>query len=305
MASVYAIVPVFIIILCGYLCRRYHFPGDGFWQGAEKLTYFVLFPALLVSKMATADLGGINFLNPLLVTVLLYSSITFLFVLAKPFLQLSSPQFTSVYQGGIRFNTYIGLAIANSLYGAEGLVVAVIIASIMIPLINISCVLLMEYYSGQGSSPLRIGKSIISNPLILACLIGMGINVTDFPIPDVISEAISIFARAALPLGLLTVGAALVLRSIQSSIKPLLIASLAKFLILPAIAMGLCAIFAIEPMVRNAFLIFTVLPTATASYVLAKQLGGDHQLMATIITGQTLAAVVLIPLMLVVFSLSP
>ncbi|MGH1439657.1 MAG: AEC family transporter [Cellvibrionaceae bacterium] len=304
MAAVYAIIPVFIIIFCGYLCRRYRFPGDDFWSGAEKITYFLLFPALLVSKMATANLSGIAFFWPLIVAVLLYLSITLIFVLLKPVLSIGNAQFTSVYQGGMRFNTYIGLAVANSLYGPEGLIVAVIVASIMIPMINVSCVLLLEYYSdkAEGNTQKRIVKSLITNPLILACLIGMGINLSGISMPAVIEEALNIFSRAALPLGLLTVGAALVLNSIKASIKPIIISSIAKFIVLPSIAMGLCYLFPIEPMIRNAILVFTVLPTATASYVLAKQLGGDHELMATIITVQTLLAGVLMPFMFIVFA---
>jgi malonate transporter len=94
-----------------------------------------------------------------------------------------------------------------------------------------------------------------------------------------------------------------VLNSIKASIRPILISSIAKFLILPAIAMGLCILISVEPMVRNAMLVFTILPTATASYVLAKQLGGDYELMATIITVQTLLAGLLMPIMLIVFAL--
>jgi len=303
MAAVYAIIPVFIIILCGYLCRRYHFPDDGFWRGAEKITYFLLFPSLLVSKMATANLSGIEFFWPVIVVVLLYVVITIIFVVLKPFFDFKNSQFTSVYQGGMRFNTYIGLAVASSLYGTEGLVLAVIVASIMIPMINICCVLLLEYYSDndQGHTHKRILRSVITNPLILACLIGMGINLSGLSIPGVIIETLDIFSKAALPLGLLTVGAALVLNSIKASAKPIVVSSISKFFILPTIAMGLCTLFSIEPMVRDTILVFTVLPTATASYVLAKQLGGDYELMATIITVQTLLAGILMPVMVITF----
>jgi predicted permease len=300
MAATYAIIPVFLIILGGYVCRLYQFPDDNFWQGAEKITYFLLFPSLLVSKMATADLSGIAFLWPIVVLALMYLAITLVFVLLKPAVTLENKSFTSVYQGGTRFNTYIGLAVSNALYGAEGLIVAVIVASIMIPIVNVFCVLVLEYYNDNhdNSSSTRIAKSVVANPLILSCALGMGINVSGIAIPAVFMEALTIFARAALPLGLLTVGAALALKSMHTAVKPLLIASVAKFIILPTIAMSLCMVFPIEPEVRNAILVFTVLPTASASYVLAKQLGGDHELMATIITAQTLLAGLAMPALL-------
>ncbi len=304
MAAVLAVIPVFIIIIGGYLCRRFRFPDDGFWRGAEKITYFVLFPCLLISKMAAANLANIVFFKPLVVILLLFLCVSVLFIVVRPFLHFNNAAFTSVYQGGIRFNTYIGLALAQSLYGTDGLVIAVILASIMIPVINVCCVLVLEYYNHQstGNTPKRILKSLITNPLILACVIGMGVNIANIPVPAVILEALNIFSRAALPLGLLTVGAALTLNAISSAIKPLVIASVAKFLLMPAIAMGLCRLLDVEPNIRNALLILTVLPTATASYVLARQLRGDYELMATIITFQTLLSAIAIPMVLMIFS---
>jgi predicted permease len=303
MPIVFAIIPVFLIILCGYLCRHYQFPDEGFWRGAERITYFLLFPALLVSKMVTANLDGIDFIKPIIVVVLLFLIATMLFVLSKPLFGFKNREFTSIYQGGIRFNTYIGLAIVFSLYGSEGLVIAVVIASIMIPVINVFCVVMLEYYAGhegKRQSKSRVFTSVITNPLILACVIGMGINLLGFSLPQVIVETLNIFARAALPLGLLTVGAALTLTTIKSSVLPLIFSTAFKFVLLPAIAMALCFLWGVDPMVRNIILVLTTLPTATASYVLARQLDGDHELMATIISLQTLLAVIFIPLIFLI-----
>ena len=299
-----AIVPIFLIILGGYLCRHFQFPGPNFWPGAEKITYYLLFPALLVSKMATADLEGMDFFEPIVMVVLLYLAISAFIFLCKPLAGATNAQFTSVYQGSIRFNTYIGLAVVSALYGTEGLVTAVILASLMIPVINTACVLVLEYYNGDRGSKAfhKILLSVAKNPLIIACALGMGINFSNLAVPAVIIETLNIFARTALPMGLLTVGAALTLSTIKTTQQPILFACIAKFMVLPAIAMGLCELFQIEAMVRNAMLVLTALPTAAASYVMAKQMGGDYRLMATIITVQTLLSTVMIPVILLVFS---
>jgi malonate transporter and related proteins len=301
MAVVSAIIPVFLIILAGYLCRYFQFPDPAFWRGAERITYFVLFPALLFSKMSTADLSGIDFLNPIIVILLLYVAMTLLLLLSRSVVKLGNAQFTSVFQGSIRFNTYIGLAVAAALHGSHGLVAAVVMTSMMIPALNVACVMMLEFYNDRHTDNAlqRIVKSIVANPLIIACVAGMGVNLAGLGLPAELIEAFNIFARAALPLGLLSVGAALTLKTINTALKPLLVSSLAKFFVLPVLAMALCQWFEIDTALRNAILIFTVLPTAPASYVLARQLGGDYQLMATIITVQTLLAVVLMPLMLV------
>ena len=254
MTVVLAIIPVFLIILCGYICRYHQFPDINFWRGAEKITYFLLFPALLLSKMATASLANLDIYRPLLVILLLFSIITSLFILFKPFIRLNNAQFTSVYQGGIRFNTYIGLAVVSTLYGSEGLVVAVVIASFMVPIINVLCVVMLEYYGERTESKAKqsIVKSILTNPLILACISGMGINLSGIGIPNVLFETLDIFARAALPLGLLTVGAALTLNSIKSASYPVLISSLFKFLLLPILTMTLCILFKVDMLATQA-----------------------------------------------------
>lgn len=308
MATLLAIIPVFLIILIGFTCRQLEFVAQDFWRGAEKLTYFLLFPALLLSKMSVADMGQLNF--PLTAAVivsmlLVVAGVLVLFQsLIKRLANVDSPGFTSLFQGGIRFNTYIGLALAASLYGQQGLVIAVIIAAIMIPVINILCVCVLEYFGRQhgSTSVVRLLKAVITNPLIVACVLGIGINLSGLALPYVVTEMLTIFSSAALPLGLLTVGAALSVKSIMAVGKPLIIASSCKFFLLPLCALLLAKVFGLESQTQEVLIVMCVLPTATASYVLAKQLGGDAELMASLITAQTLLAVILIPLMLEVLA---
>ncbi|MFT6221334.1 MAG: putative permease [Candidatus Endobugula sp.] len=304
MAIVLSILPIFFIILVGAFFRRMAFPDHGFWSGAEKITYYVFFPALLISKMAAAEMGSINVLSiaPLLVSILLL--MTGLMVLAhwvsRKQKVLTDPAFTSVFQGGIRFNTYVGLAIVAALYGSEGVVIALVMVAIMIPLVNILCVTILELYAEKVSSQRlrRLLMSIVSNPLIIGCVVGVVINVSNIALPYVLSEILTIFSQVALPLGLLTVGAALSLRAFNGVALPLFLSCLVKFLLLPILAVVLAAVFGVSGIEYKVLLILAVLPTATSAYVLAKQLGGDAELMATIITVQTLLSAVWIPLVL-------
>jgi predicted permease len=298
-----AIIPVFLIIFCGLVCAHYQFVSSDFWRGAEKVTYFLLFPSLLISKIAVADLAGLDIFNAAILIVLLYIVLTLILVVLQVFVKFPPFKFTSVYQGGIRLNTYIGLSLVIALFGPDGLVMAIMLLTLMIPVLNVLCVLVLELYHQQGDSRRkifkRVGKSIINNPLILGCSAGVVINLLQMPIPSIFLETLEIFSKATLPLGLLTVGAALNLRSISTSVAPLLVSSVAKFLLLPVIAVVLCSILNVEPLMRNVLLLLTLLPTASASYILARQLGGDYELMATIITVQTLLAGIMMPIMLI------
>jgi malonate transporter len=178
----------------------------------------------------------------------------------------------------------------------------------MIPLINVLCVTVLEVYHSADnvvdSRYRRLGTAIVTNPLIVACVLGITINVLAIPIPFVVNQVLYLFSQVALPLGLLTVGAALNLRGFGSAVMPVTMACLSKFVLLPVVAMGCAYAFGLSELEQGVLLVLSLLPTATASYVLAKQLGGDAQLMATIITLQTLLSALWIPLALSVFGVS-
>lgn len=295
-----AILPIFFLIIIGYVVKQSPFLRDSFWEDAEKITYYLLFPALLISKVSIADLSQIDAL-PLIYTlwstVLLVSATVFII---KPLLKISNAGFTSIYQGSIRFNTYIGLAIVSNLFGESGLVIAVIIAAILIPTVNLLLVLVLQKYNGQNSNKKVIGtlKNIITNPLILGCLVGIAINLSNIKLPTTIFKTLDILGSTALPIGLLSVGAALTLSGLKSSLSPILAASAIKLCLFPTIAFIIASYFNLALQTKQILVIFSALPSASAAYILAKNMGGDFQLMARIITLQTLFSIITLLLIL-------
>lgn len=288
-----AILPIFGLIIIGYAIKKSPFLRDSFWEDAEKITYFLLFPALLISKISTADLSETD-VQPLILSLwsalALVSCIAFL---VKPLLKISDVSFTSFFQGSVRFNTYIGLAVVNGLFGESGLVTAAIIAAMLIPAANLAVVLVLEKYNNKntGNHFFQTLKSLLTNPLILGCLIGIGINLSHLHISTTLFSTIEILGSMALPLGLLSVGAALILKGLKLTLSPILIASIIKLGIYPIIAYTVASYFNLELQTKQIVTIFAALPSASAAYILAKNMGGDFQLMARIITLQTLFSI--------------
>ncbi|MDS4022275.1 MAG: AEC family transporter, partial [Candidatus Competibacter sp.] len=171
-----ALGPIFALILLGLGLRRFGFPGDGFWPAAEHFTYFILFPALLVHRLALARLGDYAVLPVAGVSVALLLGMTAVLYGLRPWLRVDGPAFTSVYQGVIRFNTYVGLAVVLAVFHAEGGTVAALVMAIMIPLINVLCVLVLNAHAGGAATMAGVARGLVTNPLILACLIGIGLN---------------------------------------------------------------------------------------------------------------------------------
>jgi len=276
--------------MMGFAMRHYRMMSDAFWNDAEKLVYYVLFPAMLISKMSVADLSktdAIPLISALWLGIAIVSLIT---LLIKPLLNISNPSFSSVFQGATRINTFIGLSLAENIFGNSGLVTAVIIAAILIPALNFLVVIVLHRY-GDKQGPTNffaVIKQIIKNPLIIGCVIGIGLNLTNIQLPSPVQITIGLMGTTALPIGLMAVGAALMFKDLKSVLLPLLASSALKLIIYPMVAYGLTIAFDFDQQTQMIIMIFSAVPTASSAYILAKNMGGDHQLMSRIITFQTL-----------------
>ncbi|ANG64823.1 transporter [Marinobacterium aestuarii] len=290
--------PVFALLMLGVLARRYSFPGEDFWPLAEKATYFVLFPVLLVARLSQADISDVPIGGLGLAILLLLLGGTLLCYLLRPLLKLDGAEFTSFYQGGVRFNTYVGLAMVAAIYGDSALAVSAVIIAFMILLLNVFCVLAFAFHAG-GSPGLRpVLRNLVRNPLILASVLGLLLNYSGIGMPLMVRPVAELLGQMALPLGLLAVGAGLSLKALRAVGPALLGASVIKLLLLPLLALGLAQLLSLGDQTRNLLILFAALPTASSAYILARQLGGDAAMMAAIITGQTLLSALTIPLML-------
>lgn len=297
-----ALWPVFALLVIGYLARRFDFPGAAFWPPAEKATYFVLFPSLLLNRLSRADLGSVQSSQLVAAVLSMLLILSLLVLLARPLLKIGNAQFTSVYQGSLRFNTYVALAVSAVLLPDQGVVLAAVLAAVMIPTLNLLCVLVFAWFGESRPSARGILRTLSRNPLILACLAGITLNITGLGMPAPVVPVLDLLGGMALPLGLLAVGAALNLRALTSSGPAVVAASLFKLIICPLLAFGLAWVFALSSDATLVLLVFASVPTATAAYILARQLGGDAELMANIITAQTLLSLLSMPFMLLLLA---
>jgi len=300
LAAVFAtVVPIFLLILLGWILRKRGLLSEGFWAPAEWLTYYLLFPALLVATLARADVGGLALLPMALGLWGALLLITGVMLALRPLLGTDGPGFTSLFQGAVRMNTYIGLSAAVGLQGEAGLAAAAVAAAVMVPLINLLCVLMLARY-GRGARPTPLGllREVAQNPLILACLAGIALNLSGLGLPPLLGPMLEILGAAALPLGLLAVGAALRVQALRGLGLPTAVDAAVKLLLLPAVAWGLLTLLGVEGVALFAGVLFTALPTAPSAYILARRLGGAAELMAGLVTAQTLLALVTLPLVL-------
>ena len=288
--------PLFALIVGGYFLRRRDFPGEAFWPAAERLNYFILFPALLFSSLASAPLDN-PALPRLALAVLLGLGGGWLgLLLMRRLCGWPAARFGAFTQGLLRFNTYLGLAAIGSLYGQPGLVLAALLLALIVPAVNVLSVWSLS--AGGEVSVAGLLLPILKNPLILACLAGVLVNLLGIGLPGGSDRLLGLLAAASLPLGLLCVGAALRPQELSGEKAALAWNCALRLLAMPALALLVARLLHLPTMESAVLVLFFALPTAPTAYVLTRQLGGDGHLMAGIITLQTLLSALSLPLVL-------
>jgi len=288
-----ALAPVFLLILMGYAIKRYRWIDDGFWPPAERLTYFVLFPALLIVSATRADLASDQVWGIAGALFAATSIVALLALVVKPLLGLSGASFTSFFQGAIRPNTYVGMAPAFLFWGDDGLAMLSVGVLAVVPLVNLLSVTALVIW-GDGHegarTPMKAVREVARNPLVVACAIGFGLNALDLSLGPAITPLLDTLGRAALPIALMAVGAGLDFPDLLANRWLAGKAAILKLLALPALAWALATAFELEGQAFQVVVLYSTLPMSASSYVLAREMGGDAPLAAGMITARPLGA---------------
>jgi len=294
-----SIAPIFVLIVLGHGLRRGGIPSIEFWNLNDRLVYWVLFPALLFVKMSSLGIST-DLIGSYAVVILggFFGAVAFA-LLAGRLLGLAAPAASSLLQGSTRHNTFIALAVAERLYGSEGLALAVLSTALLIPTTNLTVVSLMTTMlrqPGERGVLKAVLRDLARNPLLLAVGLGIGVNLSGSGRIPVVHDVTEILGGAALPVMLLCVGANLRVRAMAAAAVPTIASMLGKLLVLPAVLLVLAHYVGLSANATLIALLFGAAPTAASGYTLARQMGGDAPLMAAMITLQTALSLITLPL---------
>ncbi len=300
------LVPVFLMIALGYGLKKSHFLPDETWRPIEKLSINLLYPGFLIPSIWGADLGSGSAgaaAGAAVVAVLIVAAGA---LLAKPLMNIEGPAYTSVFQGVIRWNSFVFLPVIQASFGAEGLALAAVMIACIIPVTNISCVaVLAKWGAGQTVvTPWQLGKAMLANPILLACLIGLALNFARVPRLPGISDTLELLGSAALPLGLIIAGAGLSFAEVARRKYTIAGVSFVKLGLMPPLMWGLCILFGGDHLAQGVAMLCGAAPGAAAAYLLARQMGGDAPLMAGVIALTTVGSALMIPLLLTIYHLT-
>jgi hypothetical protein len=294
-----ALLPVFVLIVLGVILKRTLMRLETQWHGLERLTYYVLFPMLLIQTLVKADLSSVPVAGVGGALFLAALAISLLCLALQPLLarfSVDGPAFTSIFQGATRWQTYVALSVSGNLFGNTGLALASVAMVAIIPLVNVLSVAVLAHYAAPERQSVRtIVMTVLRNPLIWACAIGLAINVIHLPLPKLWHQVADALGSSSLAIGLLVTGAGL---HLEGLLRPSLAASLGvifKLILMPAIAIALALLFGLSGVNLVIVAACSAVPTSPSAYVMARQMGGDAPLLAQIITLQTILAAVTMP----------
>ncbi len=287
------LLPDFLLIVAGFLLCRYTPLNRPVWEAAEKLVYFLLFPVLLFNSISRSSLSpgdtvmlmGAG-LGVVLSGIALASALRWV-----P--GVDARTHASGAQVAFRFNSFVALALAERLYGAQGVAWIAMIVAVCVPVANVAAVYPLARHGGHGYL-----RELARNPLIVSTLAGLAANLAGLRLPEPAAITLQKIGLAALPLGLMAVGAGLRLGALKEA--PWLATGLLsiRHLALPLIALAMGHVLALPGPQAALLLAFAAMPTASSAYVLAVRMGGNGPFVAGLVTVSTLLGMVVLPLWL-------
>ncbi len=293
------LLPDFSLILCGYLLCRHTALNRAVWEQVEALVYFFLFPVLLFYSivrnpldLATASrLMGAGWTLGLCGIAMAYV-LPYLPLLGR---SISERDHAGSAQIAFRFNSFIGLALADRIAGPQGVQLIAVLIGVCVPLFNMGAVWPMARHAERGFL-----RELVRNPLIIATIGGLVANLAGFVLPNWLEPTVNRIGAASVALGLMSAGAGMQLRALTRG-KALAVSVLTiRHLLLPLTAVGVGYAFGLDSAQLTILLAFSALPTASSCYVLAARMGYDGAYVAGLVTLSTLLGMLSLPFALAV-----
>jgi hypothetical protein len=293
MSDALLLLPDFALIVTGYLICRHTALNRTVWDGAERLVYFVLFPCLLFTAILRNPLDASTALPLAGCALGVVAAGVALSLGLGLWPGIDARLHASGAQTAFRFNSYVALALADRLGGAPAVASMALIVSLVVPVCNIAAVWPLARHGGHG-----YGRELLRNPLIIATVSGLVCNLAGLRLPDLALTTLARIGQAALPLGLMAVGAGLQMGALREA--PRLAGALLgiKHAVMPALAIPLVIALGLPPLQQSVVVAFAAMPTASSAYVLAVRLGGHGPYVAGLVTVSTLLAMAGLPLAL-------
>lgn len=284
--------PIFIMLMLGVWLRRVGIINEAFIESGSKLVFTVTLPSLLFLSISQSDFSQTANIG-LVLYALIASVIVFILLEIVAAYWVDEPSDRGVFvQGGYRSNMgIVGLAYCINAYGDEGLKAASLYLGMVTILFNVLAVITLNRANNRENAWGKTLRGVVTNPLIIGILLGVPVSLLGLKLPDFVVHTGEYFARMTLPLALLCTGGALSLKSMNDHRVLTFGSSIAKLIAVPLLITGVAIILGFRGIELGILLLMTSAPTAAASYVMVRTIGGNATVAANIIAVTTLGSI--------------
>lgn len=300
--SLNATIPVFLVMVAGYVFRRIKLVDDGFVKTLNRFNYVVTLPVLLFTDISEADFYDVwdtgFVLFCFLVTLLCICAIS---IIAHIFIK-DKATIGEFIQASYRGSAAVlGVAFIQNIYGSSSIAPLMILATV--PLYNVAAVIILSLTAPDSSGFDKAGlkkslKGIATNPIIISIFLGMVVSVLRVPKVTIVSKTLHNMSVLATPLALIGLGAGFEGRRALSKIKPTIICSFNKLFVMPAIFLPVAAYFGFRDEKMVAILIMLGAPTTVSCYIMSKNMGHEGVLSSSCVVSTTFLSSIFITLWL-------
>lgn len=303
-ATFESILPIFLLILAGNALKRLKVADDAAWSGMDQLGYWFFYPILIFVTIINADFGELqldSMMLALAITLPLMFALTLgLWLPLRNAGLVDVGEYSSIFQTAVRWNGFMALAIAQKLFGPTGMAVVALVMAVIILPINLVTVLVITKFADKHADWPTLLKRMISNPMIIAASGGILMRTLPFDLYAPLNQTLELIGRTAIGMGLVAIGAGLRIGSLWQPRIACLVPIVIKLVIFPAVLMTVSLTLGIHGQQLLYLVLCGAVPTAMNGYVLARQMGGDAELYATVTTQQTLLSFLTIPAVLAI-----
>jgi len=298
MSLVFSVLPIVLIIGLGYTLAKSGALPKADWKAIETLSFRVLIPAFLILIITRTDMSLDQFGDVMLALMVCWALIAALILGLRLMAHdvLGNPSFTTIFQVGTRWNAFVGLAAAEQFGGDPALAVLAVAVALLIPTINVSCIVVLSAFGPTHSSLRQIAVAVLRNPLVQACAIGLMIAFSGMSLPQPVIEALDMIGRGALAVGLMAVGAGISLRRLTRWNWKVATGLAVRPVLAPVLFVLIAGMLGLNEVQTFAGVLVFAAPAASNGYIIARQMGGDADLYADTLTWQTIASLSALPL---------
>lgn len=286
------VFPLFFMMSLGYLLKLTHVLNERFLKELNQFCFRIFLPFILFDNIYKSNFHAVFSLKLVVFAIISTLALFLILLFIIPLFERSDQKRSVIIQGIFRSNFILfGIPITTSLYGGQNVATTALLIAFLIPLFNLLSVVVLHHFSKRKIKPIIILKNIITNPLIIASIVGFCFVLTGIRLPVLVATSVSSIAQVATPLALITLGGSFQFRALTRSIFPLVWTVIGKLMILPLIFIPLSIVFGFKHVELTALVALFASPTAVSTYTMAQQADADDTLAGQIVVLSSLLSI--------------